>query len=86
MRCEWCEMEYGTEVNDVYTFCSCCGRRMYVDDAYYVGDDMVCGYCFDSECFECDDCGELFYNDEKRYCDETGMHLCSRCYDNQVLQ
>ena len=79
-------MEYGTEVNDVYTFCSCCGRRMYVDDAYYVGDDMVCGYCFDSECFECDDCGELFYNDEKRYCDETGMHLCSRCYDNQVLQ
>jgi hypothetical protein len=83
MRCEGCEMDYGTEVNDVYTFCSCCGRRMYVDDAYIVGDELVCCYCFDSECFECDECGELFYNDEKHYCEETEMYLCSHCCYNK---
>lgn len=83
MRCDDCELAYGVEENDYYCSCSCCGRRMYVDDAYIVGDseDLVCSQCFNSECFVCDSCEQFYYNEDKYYCEETDTYVCKHCID-----
>lgn len=81
MMCEDCEFKYGTSDNDIYTYCSCCGQRIYVDDACYVGDERVCGSCYDQHAFSCERCGMTYWNDEIIYCEETNEYLCKECYD-----
>lgn len=64
MRCSDCEYRYGDGDDDCYTYCSCCDSRIYVDDCYYVNDEPVCDSCADTECFRCDHCGDLAFNEE----------------------
>ena len=85
MRCDECELAYGTEENDMYSFCECCGMRIYVDDAYYVGDDYVCESCYNKHCFMCECCGEVFYNEERMFVaedndEDDGYWYCTHCY------
>lgn len=84
MRCDNCELEYGVEENENYCSCGCCGRRMYVDDAYVVGDceELVCPQCFNTECFVCDACDQSYYNEDKYYCEETDTYICKHCHEN----
>lgn len=81
MRCDDCELAYGVEENENYCSCACCGRRMYVDDAYIVGDceELVCSQCFNSECFICDACDQAYYNEDRNYCEETDTYICKHC-------
>ena len=81
MMCEECEFKYGTSDNDIYTYCSCCGQRIYVDDAYYVGDDRLCAHCYDTQTFTCERCNMTYWNDEVVYCEETNEYLCKECYN-----
>ena len=86
MRCDECELEYGYEENELYGSCACCGRRIYLDDAPIVGgEDLVCDYCYDSECFECSICGETHYNSDSHYIkfneNEDG-YVCRYCFIN----
>lgn len=85
MRCDDCELAYGVEENENYTHCACCGRRMYVDDAYVAGDneELICQQCYDTECFRCDECDYIYYNSDKIYCEETETYLCPHCYENR---
>ena len=85
MRCDDCELKYGVEENGNYTHCACCGRRMYMDDAYVVGDDeeLICQQCYDTECFQCDECDYIYYNSDKIYCEETETYLCPHCAENR---
>ena len=85
MRCDDCELKYGVEENGNYTHCACCGRRMYMDDAYVVGDDeeLICQQCYDTECFQCDECDYIYYNSDKSYCEETETYLCPHCAENR---
>ena len=87
MRCQVCELEYGFEENDTYTSCSCCGRRIYVEDAESIEDtgELICDGCFHSECFICDHCGGVYYNSDKHYTNKSGEdeYVCARCYDNE---
>lgn len=87
MRCDDCELEFGTEENDVYSTCDCCGARIYVDDAISVGDDgdLICDSCFHSHAFVCDCCGGVFYEEEKVFIpdkndEENGQWYCRGCY------
>ena len=84
MRCNDCELEYGTEENDVYTFCDCCGARIYVDDGISVNDgtDLVCEACSKTECFICDFCGEIYYNDQRVFIPQREEWYCTYCYYN----
>ena len=89
MRCDDCELKYGTEENDVYTSCDCCGARIYIDDSVCVGDDgdIVCDSCFQNHCFVCDCCGGVFYEGDKVFIpdknsEEDGQWYCRGCYED----
>lgn len=87
MRCDDCELEYGVEENDTYTFCECCGVRMYVDDGIPVGGDgdLVCEACYKTECFVCDCCDEVYYNEQRVFVSNGDEELwyCTHCYSNE---
>lgn len=89
MRCDDCELAFGTEENDSYSTCDCCGARIYVDDAISVGDDgdLICDSCFNSHAFVCDCCGGVFYEEEKVFIpdendEENGQWYCRGCYED----
>ena len=89
MRCDDCELEFGTEENDVYSTCDCCGARIYVDDAICVGDDgdLICDSCFHSHAFICDCCGGVYYEADKVFIpdknsEEDGQWYCRGCYED----
>ena len=89
MRCDDCELEFGTEENDSYSTCNCCGARIYVDDAICVGDDgdLICDSCFRAHAFVCDCCGGVFYEEEKVFIpdendEENGQWYCRGCYED----
>lgn len=85
MRCDECELEYGGSDNEDICVCNICGCRVFIDDAYEldgVGYDFVCDSCFDRECFECENCGRLFYNCDLnivRYEDGSAEKYCYYC-------
>ncbi len=88
MRCDDCELKFGTEDNDVYSSCDCCGARIYIDDAICVGDngDLVCDRCYDTQCFICSCCDNIYYNTERvfipKYDEDDGVWYCRQCYED----
>lgn len=86
MRCDHCEFEYGYEENDDITSCSCCGTRIWVDDGVPVEPygELVCENCMKTECFICENCGNVFYKNEMKYIDnENGEgFVCADCRDS----
>ena len=89
MRCDDCELEFGTEENDVYSTCDCCGARIYVDDAISVGDDgdLICDHCFNSHTFICDCCGGVYYENDRVFIPDSedegeGQWYCRGCYED----
>lgn len=85
MLCQDCELEYGNSEDEMYTTCSCCGRRILYDDSYYVesSGENICEYCADRECRECDNCGELYWNNEISYDKKNHDYRCEHCHSEQ---
>lgn len=81
MMCSDCEWEYGNNDSDEYRTCDCCGTRFYYEDAWWVGDDIVCPNCADRETFVCDECEDRYYNNEKHY--YNGQYICDHCLANK---
>lgn len=81
MRCGDCEFEYGTTENDIFGYCECCGRRMYIESSYTVNDEMWCETCFDQYAKQCERCGSYHYQDYVKYDNETQQYLCSACLE-----
>ena len=77
MMCSDCECEYGNSDSDEYRTCDCCGARFYYEDAWWVGDDIICPNCADRETFICDECEDRYYNSEKHY--YNGQYICDHC-------
>ena len=50
MLCIDCELKYGTEETEDFTFCRECGRRIYIPEAISLDDDdgYVCRSCGDN--------------------------------------
>lgn len=89
MRCDDCELAFGTEENDSYSTCDCCGARIYVDDAICVGDDgdLICDSCFHLHAFVCDCCGGVYYEEDKVFIPDKkdpdeGRWYCRGCYED----
>lgn len=89
MRCDDCELQYGTEENDVYTSCDCCGARIYVDDGITIGDDgeLICESCFENEAFVCEHCNGVYWNSDKVFIpdkdnEDEGRYICRGCYED----
>lgn len=81
MMCSDCECEYGNSDSDEYRTCDCCGARFYYEDAWWVGDDIICPNCADRETFICDECEDRYYNSEKHY--YNGQYICNNCLANK---
>lgn len=77
--CDECELEYGTMDTDVYTTCDRCGRRIMREEAVYVDDEEICETCAHTECFICDECDELHFNEYKTYIEEEDKYVCDWC-------
>ena len=89
MRCGDCEYRYGESDDDYYSYCACCNSRIYIDDGYYVGDEIVCDHCFGQECYCCDDCGESGWIDDANKLrvgegdNSDILYLCDYCYEQR---
>lgn len=81
--CNDCDFEFGVFDSETYTTCDCCGRRIYREDAFYVGDEELCEECVNSECFYCDRCEEYHFNDNRVYIEEEDCYICRYCADNE---
>lgn len=79
MQCVNCEREYGTTESDDFGFCVCCSRHVYLGDAHFVEDEVVCDQCYADETSTCDLCGERVFNNEISYDRETEQYICVYC-------
>ena len=80
MLCIDCELEYGNSESDLFTICDCCGQRMYVDDGYSVGYDILCENCYREETITCEICGENCYSEYMRYNEKEDQYICQDCF------
>lgn len=81
MMCEKCELEYGHSDNEMFTICDSCGRRIYTDDSYAVGDELWCQHCFDKYAHRCECCGEIVYEERIHYHEGTQQYVCEYCLE-----
>lgn len=83
MRCFDCELEHGTECNEMFGVCACCGARIFFDDAYYSEYNSK-HYCHDCErdrlrtCDYCDD----YLDIEDLKIGEDGEYICDYCLEH----
>ena len=82
--CDECTLQYGDLDTDTFTYCDCCGRRIFVDDSWIVDGDEVCDNCVHTECFYCDECEEYHFNTARVYLEEEDRYVCERCADELV--
>jgi hypothetical protein len=80
--CPDCDLTYGRFDDETYTICDCCGRRIYREDAFIVDEDEICEDCLRSECFYCEYCEEIHYNDDREYIETKDMYVCSYCAEH----
>ena len=85
MRCNNCELEFGTEDNENYSYCDHCGARHYWEDLIYINDDYrVCNHCFNEVAFECPRCGEFFFQEDAVYNEHYDEYYCSVCAEHVI--
>lgn len=71
--------------NDL-TYCEICDKLLWdnkeIDEDYHydpTGTIIVCCSCFDTEWFDCDQCGNTFEKDEINMLE--GETYCNNCYN-----
>lgn len=85
MRCDACELEYGTEENDIFGVCDCCGSRMMWDDAVWINDDYrICPRCAETQTYSCPRCGEIIFKEDMRYHAGKDEYYCINCIDEMM--
>ena len=82
MRCEKCELEYGTAENDTFCRCESCNDRIYADDAYVFEDEILCEHCYKTQTCECERCNERVWNENIRYYKPEGSYICKWCFED----
>lgn len=81
MMCNNCECEYGSDINDDFAYCDCCGRRFFYEDGAVIhnGNTLLCDYCFEHEVQQCDYCGELYFSSDITYDRDSERYICYFC-------
>lgn len=66
--------------------CECCGRLVEPGFTTYenVSGDRICLECAQQECGICNDCGELYYNEDLTFIEEENVHMCFSCYNKKI--
>ena len=63
----------------MFTYCGCCGRRIFADDAYGIGDEDICEDCYDKHASKCESCGEVLWNENIHFHEPTDSYVCEDC-------
>ena len=82
MMCRDCEVNYGETESDDFGYCVCCNRHVFLEDAHYVNDEVVCDQCYDNETTECEVCGIRVFNNDISYDRESEQYVCDWCKEN----
>lgn len=80
MLCIDCEIQWGTEENENFTYCADCGQRIYIPEAIETEDGVYCPDCF-SDYSRCANCNDLYKDKDLIYDEETDLYYCESCYD-----
>lgn len=78
--CPDCEVEYGFEEKEMYSYCHNCGKRIRLDGATYIMDwhgYTYCADCADEVLRYCNNCNDFYNIDEM-----VNDHLCKWCYED----
>ena len=64
-----------------YVRCSHCDEIIHIDDTLVIANcDLICRDCYNNDFFTCDECGEIYHNDEAYY--RNDYCYCRDCYRN----
>ena len=64
-----------------YIMCSQCGDIINIDNALAISNgDLICRNCYNEDFFTCEECGEIYHNDESYY--RNDCCYCRYCYRN----
>ena len=85
MMCIDCEVKYGKDESDNFTFCRDCGQRIYIPEAIELDEDngFLCKKC-GSHLMRCSNCWYQFNEDDIIYDEITNCNYCKNCY-NEIL-
>lgn len=78
LTCPDCYYELSADAESAY--CDCCGNRFNGNEGHYVGQELVCQECWDTEVSCCSECGEAYYSDDLIYDRDLGEWICSNCF------
>lgn len=79
LMCYDCELKYGDTENDSFGFCSKCGTRIDMENAYWYEDEPYCNDCYHNMGEECDNCGCLYPTEEMLYDEANDQYFCRWC-------
>ena len=81
-------VKYGTEINDTFCYCDCCGRRTYRENMYWNEscDGLICSDCYEIETRDCERCGENYYTCDVVYNHFANQYLCPHCNEYAMRQ
>lgn len=82
MRCEECELQYGTVENDNFCRCDSCNDRIYSEDVYLFEDELLCEHCYETQTCECERCNERVWKENIRYYKPEGSYICKWCFED----
>ena len=71
-------------VEENITTCYDCGEEINMNEDEYRetrDGDIICMDCYENDYFTCDDCGDIFHNDDATYT-HNGRVVCQNCLDN----
>lgn len=63
------------------TNCYDCGDVIDIDDSYYVNDGYICYRCYENSYFNCEHCGEIYYNDYLKESNINNSFYCEDCFN-----
>jgi hypothetical protein len=83
MMCYDCDFKYGDSVNDTFCFCEHCGKRIEVENGYYVDQEMYCQDCYDKFTEKCECCGDSYPTESMVYDEVNDVYYCDWCRTNR---
>jgi hypothetical protein len=86
MMCPTCECAIGNSDSDDYFVCELCGCRGLAEDGYWVDEVRLCQECADKHTFECQRCGAMTMEEDKKYIASTSEYVCYHCYQDSLSE
>lgn len=62
--------------------CDNCGNLVPRVVAGNFHDEWICNYCYEDHARECEECGEIYWDDDMRYVERYDRWVCNGCFDN----